>query len=245
MKNVLVQLLFSILLVTPCIGKSDSLLTSRVDSIIKNQRIIKLKLEAEIKSNKDFQEKYTFKESLFSNQLSILTTIFSAIVAISIFLVGYFIPKLNDEKHNMELKKLLLEFETIRDEIKQSREETAKVQAQNNYNNSKLMFYNCTDSNNKTGEVLWALRHVKDNFLRFNNADDTDIEFFIDRANYIVPQIDKEHNLREYADEINTLTSELSEIYNVEGIKEKLNNIKVIFNEIAWNKVELPANETT
>ncbi len=238
MRNLILLIFLSLSHFSYCYAINDSIIYSKVDSLFLIQSTIDLKQNDEIKSTRDYLSNFEIKESLFSNQLSILTAIFSAIVAISIFIIGYLIPKLNEEKHTAALKQLLSEFESIRDEIKKSREETAKVEAQNNYNNSKVFFFSCADTDNKNGELLWALRHAKDNFVRFEDPDDKDIEFYIERAFITVKLITQDPNLREYVDEINGLTSELIEMYNVEGFKEKLTFIKEEYNKIAWTNTE-------
>lgn len=233
MKQILLFGLF-LLTVTYSYGRNDSLLIAKIDSSLSSLNKYDLIQKNEITLLKEFQNKYEIKESLFSNQLSILTTIFSAIVAISIFIIGYLVPKLNNERHTNELNRLLSEFESIRDEITKSRKETAKVAVQNEYNNSKTMFFSCLDTDNKTGELLWGLRHVRDNFNRYGDAEDKDVEFYIDRAYDVVKEVNKEHNLREYVDEINELTQRLMNDYTVEGFKEKLQHIREEYNKIAW-----------
>lgn len=208
---------------------------NKFDSLSQINRLAHKKQQSEIKTVQEFENVYKIKESLFSNQLTILTTIFSAIIAIVIFIIGYLLPKVNDEKHKKEIDSLLSEFKTIRDEIKQSREETAKLEIQNNYNNSKLMFFSCQDTGtNKHGELLWALRHCKDNFIRYKDPIDEDIVFFIDTALEAIPKLISEHSLKDFADEVNILTNELMEVYTLDGIKEKLIQIKEGYNKAAW-----------
>lgn len=239
----IVPLILSFTLIGFPFGNGYSKATLNLDSCIEMQHHIDSRQDSLIQLVQAFEKSYEIKESLFSNELTILTTIFSTIVAISIFLIGYLIPRWNEEKHKTELKKLLNEFETIRDEIKESRSETAKVQAQNDFNNSKIMFFSCSDSGFKTGEFLWALRHCKDNYTRYEDSNDEDIVFYIDRALSAVSEISKEHNLRDYVDEVNTLTSELIELYTVEGIKDKLTSIKEQYNKIAWTEIKEDPNK--
>ena len=235
-------------------GQKSVKLNSEIDSLYKVQKTVDLKQDYkvvriynaqksidskqdnQIKTVQEFENSYKIKESLFSNQLTILTGIFSAIVAIAIFIIGYLIPKENDEKHKKELNELLSEFETIRDEIKISREETKKIEAKNNFNNSKLMFYSCYDKgDNKHGELLWALRYCKDNFICFNNPTDEDVITFIDVAVDLIPEIAEERGLKDFVDEVNTLTNELTEMYKIEGLKDKLIMIKEGYNKLVWS----------
>lgn len=191
----------------------------------------------EITTLKNSIKIYETKELFYSNQITILTTVFSTIVTISIFLIGYLIPRLSNKKYKIELKKLLNQFKSIRDEIEISRKETSRLEAQHDYSNSKVMFFSCLESSNKNGEILWALRHAKDNYTRFQLTENVDAEFYIDSAYNAIKELKKEDSLKDFVDEINTLTKELIEIYSnsIEGIKDKLDTIKEEYNKITWS----------
>lgn len=98
------------------------------------------------------------------------------------------------------------------------------------------MFFSCVDVNQKDGEILWALRHAKDIYSVFKLTEIDDVEFYIDRALDAVKELDKVERLKETVDEINSLTSQLIELYSdsIEGIKEKLLSIKEEYNKLAW-----------
>ncbi|OXE95742.1 hypothetical protein B0A63_23445, partial [Flavobacterium johnsoniae UW101] len=207
----------------------QKLLEIKKNDSIQNREIIELKDKIKV---------YEYKDSVFSNQLTILTAIFSTIVAISIFLIGFLIPKLYNKKNKNELKKLLNQFKTIRDEIEISRQKHIALEAKNNLNHSKTMFFSCLDSKHNNGAFLWSLRHAKDIYDFCQLSSNEDVEFYIDTALNIVNEMTTENNLKESVDEVNSLTSELIKIYSdsIEGVKEKLISIKEKYNIIAWSQ---------
>lgn len=238
MKYRLYLLVFTFIISTKSFSSDTKFSSSKNEYFIEEQKSKDSIQNIEILTLKNSIKNYETKESLFSNQITILTAIFSTIVAISIFLIGYLIPRLSNKKYKNELKKLLNQFKSIRDEIQLSRKETAKLEAQYNCSTSKIMFFSCVDSKQKNGEILWALRHAKDIYSQFELSENDDAEFFITRALDAVAELEKEKNLKDNVDEINTLTNELIEIYSdsIEGIKEKLNSIKEEYNKIAWSE---------
>jgi len=228
----------TIMLVTYTYSSGEINTNKSFDSLFKVQKTINTRQDSAIKAVQEFEKTYKIKDSLFTNQLTILTAIFSTIVAISIFLIGYLIPRLNNEKYKTELKKLFVEFQSIRDEIKDSQEKTKKLEAKNNFNYSKLMFFSCSDSDNINGKFLWSLRHCKDHFEVYNDPTDTDVTFYLDNAHEYVTKIPKKDYLKEYIDEVNSLTSELMDMYTIEGFKDKLVYIKEEYNKLVWKENE-------
>jgi hypothetical protein len=226
---ILATFLFSIIY-----SQNTSIENKKFDNFIKVQKENNLKQDAEIKSIKEFEKSYEIKESLFSNQLSILTAIFSTIVAISIFLIGFLIPKLNNEKYKNEIIKLLSEVKLVRDEIKESRNETIRVETENNYFNSRLMFYSCYDSKFPDGTFLWALRHCEFRFIKNKDVNDDEVPVFLEEAKNAVKILHKSHKYRDYIEEVNRLTDLLLEKYSTTENNELLTYIKEEYNKQCW-----------
>ncbi|MHC1689965.1 MAG: hypothetical protein AB9833_03945 [Bacteroidales bacterium] len=217
-------------------SQNDSIIYHKIDSLNNVYKSSIQKQDSLILTITEIQKTYQIKESLFSNQLEILTAIFSAIVAISIFVIGYLLPKLINEKQKNELNNLFKEFETIRDEIEKRRKETEKLELKNSCNNSRIMFFSCVDAKNKLGELLWALRFSKDYFNFYTNPEDDEVVFYIDRALNIANELKNETYLKQHVDEVNSLTTELAALYEIEGLKDKLSQIKEKFNIVAWKE---------
>ncbi len=237
MRNKSLKILITLLIILISLSVNAKLFVDKVDNLKREQLLRDSIQNLQIAELKSSMKSFEINESFFSNEITILTAIFSTIVAISIFLIGYLIPMLNNKKYKSELAKLLAEFKTIRDEIELSRKITANLETKHNVSHSKIMFFSCVDAKQQNGVLLWALRHAKDIYNHFKFSENKNVEFYINSAANAIDEIPKESHLREDVDEVNKLTNELMEIFSdsIDGIKEKLISIKERYNKIAWS----------
>lgn len=217
--------------------KSDSLFINKIlliqEKIIREDSLIK-SLEIKV-HDLDIQKGF------FSNEITILTGLYSAIVAIAIFLMGYIIPNINEKKYKTEIENLKSDFNEIKNNIEESRDVIKDTNLRSDLLHAKTMYFSCDDSKNTTGRFLWAIRYISicleyynenfnpEEYIAFATWFDSEFSLMKNQIN-----ADNKKDYLLHVEEVNELSKKIIEKTDNEDLRKNIENMRNGFNKIVW-----------
>ncbi len=187
---------------------------------------------------------YKIHKSFFTNEITIITGIFSALIAIAVFIIGFLLPRILERKQREELKELKNNFISIRDDILKSQEDTKLLKIEFDVKNARLMYYSCSDAEMIEGAVLWGVRLIYYRFIELIEKEEEIVfnlfEHYINEIKDYLKSISEqnESGFFEYVDEFNLMCNYLVENITDANYKEDFKHIKKEYNKIAWSEKE-------
>jgi hypothetical protein len=186
---------------------------------------------------------YKVHKSFFTNEITIVTGIFTALIAIAVFIIGFLLPRILERKQREEFKELKNSFTTIRDDILKSQKETKLLRMELDAKNARVMYYSCSDAELLDDAVVWGVRMLYYNAMVMKENNEEIVFNLVEQyTNDIKKDLKSisghdDSGLFEYVDEFNLMCNYLIE--NLPQVnKEDIRYIKKEYNKIAWNEKE-------
>lgn len=225
-----------------CYSQNDSKNIAKLDSTIATQRNLIDSQANEIKKIQENLSHHKIKETFFTDEITIATSIFSAILVLGLFFGGFILPKLWEKRKKNKFKQNMNELEAIKNEIKTDRDELKKVALESKLDFHTLAFMESLKSENKILPFINALICIIETMdLKKEDINESDISLFVTECEAQLTDIEYgkptlERKIEDINEKIRKIITGLSLEYSLSRIKR----IEKEINRIYYTKPKQP-----